>query len=110
MERRKKRAAIKIPFAPLGAGARATKKGAVVWWTPGSDGGKPVTKWVIRKHRLDLGEWSVKSEIEVEHTEGFDCTYRFDEGLMQDREYRFDIYAVNEDGRSEKESKGEREM
>jgi Ca2+-binding EF-hand superfamily protein len=104
MERRKKRAAIKIPFAPLGAGARATKKGAVVWWTPGSDGGKPVTKWVIRKHRLDLGEWSVKSEIEVEHTEGFDCTYRFDEGLMQDREYRFDIYAVNEDGRSEKES------
>ena len=50
LERRKAREAIKIPFAPLGAGARATKKGAVVWWTPGSDGGKPVTKYHIVKY------------------------------------------------------------
>jgi|EP00505_MAST-04D_sp_SCG-Rhode-Island_P004542 Ca2+-binding EF-hand superfamily protein len=104
LERLRKAEECKIPFAPLGAGARATKKGAVVWWTPGGDGGKPITKYFVRKHRLDLGEWKLKGEIEVENTDGFDCTYRFDEGLTEGREYRFDVYAVNEDGRSEKES------
>ena len=104
MERRKAREAIKIPFAPLGAGARATKKGAVVWWTPGSDGGKPVTKYHIVKYRLDLGEWKRKGEITMEVDEGVDCTYRYDEGLQEAREYRFTIIAENEDGRCEKES------
>jgi len=104
LERRKAREAIKIPFAPLGAGARATKKGAVVWWTPGSDGGKPVTKYHIVKYRLDLGEWKRKGEITMEVDEGVDCTYRYDEGLQEAREYRFTIIAENEDGRCEKES------
>ena len=104
LERRKAREAIKIPFAPLGAGARATKKGAVVWWTPGSDGGKPVTKYHIVKYRLDLGEWKRKGEITMEVDEGADCTYRYDEGLQEAREYRFTIIAENEDGRCEKES------
>ena len=104
MERRRQREAIKIPYAPLGAGARATKRGAVVWWTPGSDGGKPVEKYHVIKYRLDLGEWKRKDEVTMEVTEDTDCTYCYDEGLSEGREYRFTIMAENEDGRCEKES------
>ena len=49
------KASLRIPYVPTGAGARATEKGAVLWWTPGVDVGKPLLRHQIKKYRLDDG-------------------------------------------------------
>jgi Ca2+-binding EF-hand superfamily protein len=91
------KAALRIPYVPTGAGARATAKGAVLWWTPGVDVGKPLIRHIVKKYRLDDGEWKCRGEIDAPaeiHT------FTMDEGLNFGRQFKFEIIAENEDGQS----------
>lgn len=92
------KASLRIPYVPTGAGARATQKGAVVWWTPGVDVGKPLKRHIVRKYRLDDGEWKCRGELDAPPDEN---TLPMDEGLNHGRRFKFEIIAENEDGCSE---------
>ena len=91
------KAALRLPYVPTGAGARATAKGAVLWWTPGVDVGKPLLRHVIKKYRLDDGEWKCRGDVDGP-SDQFTCT--LDEGLNFGRQFKFEIIAENEDGQS----------
>jgi Ca2+-binding EF-hand superfamily protein len=91
------KASLRIPYVPTGAGARATAKGAVLWWTPGVDVGKPLQRHVVKKYRLDDGEWKCRGEVDAPADEN---TFTMDEGLNFGRQFKFEIIAENEDGQS----------
>ena len=91
------KASLRLPYVPTGAGARATSKGAVLWWTPGVDVGKPLLRHVIKKYRLDDGEWKCRGDHDGPSDE---FTVTLDEGLNFGRQFKFEIIAENEDGQS----------
>ena len=91
------KASLRIPYVPTGAGARATEKGAVLWWTPGVDVGKPLLRHQIKKYRLDDGEWKCRGDVDAP---GDTFTFKMEEGLNFGRQFKFEIIAENIDGAS----------
>ena len=73
-----------------------TKDSASLSWdSPKSDGGSPVTRYVIEKRQGSSGEF-----VEAFSVDGSTCSVKVD-GLSPDCSYEFRVFAQNEAGSSE---------
>ncbi|XP_038047568.1 titin-like [Patiria miniata] len=68
---------------------------SITWTPPSSDGGSPITGYVIEKREGDMGRWTKCSRYEVTETS---FTVR---DLMEGKEYEFRVSAVNKAGAGE---------
>ena len=73
-----------------------TKDSACLSWdSPKSDGGSPVTRYVVEKRQDSSGEF-----VEALSVDGSTCSVKVD-GLSPDCSYEFRVFAQNEAGSSE---------
>ena len=68
---------------------------SLAWDTPKSDGGSPVSRYVVEKRHGSSGEF-----VEALSVDGSTCSVKVD-GLAPDCSYEFRVFAQNEAGSSE---------
>ena len=68
---------------------------SLAWDAPKSDGGSPVTRYVVEKRHGSSGEF-----VEALSVDGSTCSVKVD-GLSPDCSYEFRVFAQNEAGSSE---------
>ncbi len=83
-----------LPGKPTGATATAGNKSAVVSWTPGADGGSPITSYRISGKILGKG-WK-----KIALTDGPVTSYKAT-GLKNNKTYKFRVAAKNIGGRGQ---------
>ena len=74
----------------------------ISWSGPISDGGAPVTHFIIEMKEASMRDWAENCCIKMEETELVDKLFRGRcENLQEEFEYRFRVIAVNKAGKSQ---------
>lgn len=79
------------PSGPLVVSDVDQRQATLAWKPPNSDGGSPVSHYVVEKRDTEREEWTVCASLVKEHK-------YIVSGLFEKHEYEFRVSAVNQNG------------